>query len=111
MKEGKYQPYRNSNALKQREAQRKADWFKYDPYTQEKTDAKALNTYVPDIHPVILKEPIRMVQNEDTDHFETRPRPLIISFLLHIFQPLFEKVSFGITSAAQTILNKFKRHK
>ena len=111
MKEGKYQPYRNADALKQREAQRKADWFKYDPYTKEKTDAKALNTYRPDSVPIVLKEPIRMVQNESVNDFSTGSKPLIINFLLQILQPLFEKVSFGITHAAQTILNKFKRHK
>lgn len=111
MKSGKYEPYRNADALKTKEVNRRAQWFKYDPYSKQKTNAKPLEVYTPELNPLIHKEPIRMLQSEPIDSEHVNQKPLIINFLLHLFQPFFKKISFGISQATQSILNKFKRHK
>lgn len=110
-KPGKYEPYRSSGALKTREAERRTKWFTYDPYTKEKVDAKVLDSYIPETPPVVRQEPMGMAFQPETFKPQEKPKPLIINVLLRLFQPFFKKISFGISNATQSLLNKFKRHK
>lgn len=110
-KPGKYEPYRSSRALKTREAERRSKWFTYDPYTKEKVDAKALDSYIPETPLVVRQEPIGMASQPEISKPQEKSKTLIISVLLRLFQPFFKKISFGISNATQSLLNKFKRHK
>ena len=111
MKPGKYEPYRSAKALKAREAKRRAKWFTYDPYTKEKVKAKPLDTYTPGTPPLIPRESIQEVIHPRYATPKEKAKPLFLNTLLRLFQPFFNKISFGISKAAQALLNKFKRHK
>lgn len=111
MKPGKYEPYRSSGSLKDREAKRRAKWFTYDPYTKEKVKAKPLDAYTPETPPLIPKESVREEIHPRYIAPKEKVKPLFLNTLLRLIQPFFNKISFGISRAAQTLLNKFKRHK